>query len=505
MEKRKKINGAVFHTTKMRQGTYSIGLTAVVIAIVVVLNLILGQLPEKYRNLDVSSTKIYEITDTSREFLEKLDQEVKLTVLAVKEETDERIQTFLSKYASLSKQISVEWIDPVLHPSALSQYETSENTIIVSSERTGKTTTVAFGDIIVSDMSSYYYTGSASESEFDGEGQLTSAVYYVTSDVQKKIYRTTGHGESTLSASMTDLLDKNNLVLSELNLLMETEVPKDCDLLLMYAPANDLAEEEKETILSYLAGGGKMLLLFGEKAGTELPNLAAVTEEYGIETVEGYIADPTRCYQGNAYYIFPELQISGDMAKGISSEMVLLINTRGLSLTNAARDTISTESFMTTGSSGYAVTETTETPGTYTLGAVATEPVSGKDETEEEGAEEHGENKTEESESSGNGTKEDETAGNEMNEARLTVISSASMIDAQITDTFPTLENTTLFLNAVMANFEGVENLSIEPKSLAVQYNAVQYVGFQSLLVVFGIPILILAGGFFVWLKRRKA
>ena len=221
--------------------------------------------------------------------------------------------------------------------------------------------------------------------------------------------------------------------------------------------------------------------------------------------MEGYIADPTRCYQGNAYYIFPELQISGDMAKGISSEMVLLINTRGLSLTNAARDTISTESFMTTGSSGYAVTETTETPGTYTLGAVATEPVSGKDETEEEGAEEHGENKTEESESSGNGTKEDETAGNEMNEARLTVISSASMIDAQITDTFPTLENTTLFLNAVMANFEGVENLSIEPKSLAVQYNAVQYVGFQSLLVVFGIPILILAGGFFVWLKRRKA
>ena len=48
---------------------YSVGLTAVVVAIVVVVNLIFGQLPEKYRSIDVSNSKIYEITDTSREFL----------------------------------------------------------------------------------------------------------------------------------------------------------------------------------------------------------------------------------------------------------------------------------------------------------------------------------------------------------------------------------------------------------------------------------------------------
>ena len=115
MEKLKRL----FHTTGTTHGIYSVGLTAVVVAIVVVLNLIVGQLPEKYRNIDVSNTKIYEITDTSRDFLKDLDAEVKFTVLAVKEEADERIQTFLSKYASLSKQISVEWVDPVLHPSAL--------------------------------------------------------------------------------------------------------------------------------------------------------------------------------------------------------------------------------------------------------------------------------------------------------------------------------------------------------------------------------------------------
>ena len=133
----------------------------------------------------------------------------------------------------------------MLHPSALSEYEAAENTIVVTGEETGKTTQISFGDIIVSDMYSYYYTGTASEMEFDGEGQLTSAVNYVTGDVSKKIYRTAGHGEATLSATVSDLMDKNNYTLSELNLLMNPEIPEDCDLLLMYAPAKDLTEEEK--------------------------------------------------------------------------------------------------------------------------------------------------------------------------------------------------------------------------------------------------------------------
>ncbi len=480
MEKMKKL----FHTTGTAHGMYSVGLTAVVVAIVVVVNLIFGQLPEKYRSIDVSNSKIYEITDTSREFLKDLDTEVKFTVLAVQEETDERIRTFLSKYASLSKHIKVEWIDPVLHPSALQDYDASENSIIVSCEETDRTTAVTFDQIVVVDYSSYYYTGSISENEFDGEGQLTSAVNYVTSEEEKQIYRTAGHGESTLPANITELMDKNNYTVSEWNLLMNQDIPEDCDLLLMNAPANDLTEEERDAVLSYLAEGGKMMLLLGETNATELPNLAAVMKEYGMEAADGYIADPQRCYQGNAFYIFPMLSLSGDMAKGMASEMVLLINAHGLNLTDPARDTISATSFMTTSNSGAAVTEETQTDGTYTLGAVATETVSG------------------------NGDESAEDGGNtdaQTKETRLTVISSANMIDSQLTETFTTLENTTLFMNAVTANFDGVENLSIEPKSLAVQYNTIQHVGLLSLFAIFGIPLVILAGGFTVWFKRRKA
>lgn len=474
----------IFRTSGTRNGAYSVGMTVLVLAVVIVFNLIVGQIPEAYRNVDVSSTKIYDISDTTKDLLDSLDKKVDMTVLAVKDDTDERITTFLSRYGSLSDEISVEWIDPVLHPSALTDYDTTENTIVVSCADTGKTTTVSFDDILVMDQYSYYYYGTTSYTEFDGEGQLTGAVNYVTNDTDHTIYQTTGHGESSLSATITDLMEKNSYTLSEVNLLMSTSVPEDCDLLLMDAPTADLSEDEAQMLRDYLAGGGKAMILFGDTSSADLPNLAGVLSEYGMEAADGYIADPTRCYQGNYYYIFPELTVSGDLADNISSEMVLLMNAHGINLTDPQRDTISTTAFMTSSDQAYAVTESTQEQGSYTFGAVATETL---------------ENEEEESGSS------DAEESAEAKESRLTVISAGSLIDQSITDTFPQLENTQLFMNAVTANFEGVQNLSIEAKSLGTEYNTMQHTGLLSLFAIFGIPAVILIGGFVVWFRRRRA
>lgn len=494
MERMKKAKGNIgkmFRTSGTRHGAYSVGLTVIVIAIIIVINLVAGQIPEAYRNLDVSSTKIYDISDTTTELLDSLEEDVDMTILAVKDETDDRITTFLSKYDALSDHVSMEWVDPVLHPSALTEYDASENTVVISCEATGRTTTVSFDDILVPDMYSYYYYGSESYTEFDGEGQLTSAVNYVTNDVEKTIYQMTGHGEGTLSDTITDLMDKNNYSLTELNLLMTTSIPEDCDLLFMYAPTTDLSEDEAEMIGSYLDQGGKVMILLGETNAAELPNLEGILEEYGIQSADGYIADPQRCYQGNYYYIFPELSLSGDMADGISSEMVLLINAHGLNVIDPSRDTITTTSFMSSSDQAFDVTETTQEQGSYSLGAVAEESVStSDDDSSSDDAD------TEES--------SDESDTEELM-SRLTVISAGSLIDPQITDSFTQLENTTVFMNAVTANFDGVQNLSIEAKSLGTEYNTVQYTGLFSFIVVFGIPAVILIGGFVVWFRRRKA
>ena len=490
MKNRKNIKN-IFHTTGTRRGAYSVGLTVLVLAVVIVFNLVVGQIPEAFRNIDVSSTKIYDISDTTTDLLDGLEKDVDMKVLAVKDETDERITTFLSKYAALSDRIHVEWIDPVIHPSALTDYDAAENTIVISCEDTGKTTNVSFNDILVMDEYSYYYYGTASYTEFDGEGQLTSAVNYVTNDVERTVYQTTGHGEGTLSSTVTDLMEKNSYTLSELNLLMTASIPEDCDLLLMYAPASDLSEDEVQMLTDYLGSGGKLMILLGDTSSADLPNLEGILNTYGIQAADGYIADPARCYQNNPYYIFPELSVYGDMADGITSQMVLLTNTHGMTLTDPERDTIAVTSFMSSSDQSYAVTEDAQQQGAYVLGAAATETISTADtETGTETADET------------DSTAED---SGEAMESRLTVISAASLIDQSITDTFPQLENTQLFMNAVTANFEGVQNLSIEAKSLGVEYNTVQHAGLFSLLMIFGIPAVVLIGGFVVWFRRRRA
>ena len=480
-----------FQNRTSRNGSYSVGLIALVVGIVVVINLIAAQLPENIRKIDISDNKIYEISKTSKKILEKLDHKVTFKVFAEKDSADERIRTFLKKYAALSDQIKVEWVDPVLHPSALKDNNVEANTILISCKDTGKTTTVAFDKIIVVDEYSYYTTGSATESEFDGEGQLTSAIHYVTSDTQKKMYYTTGHGESTFSSSVSELLDKNNMSEEEVNLLMAGKVPDDCDLLFLYGPVKDITEEESTMLADYMSKGGRVFLILGD-AKEDTPNLKKFLAEYGMEQADGYIADMQRCYQGNYYYIFPEISASGDMAEGLDTDMVLLSNAHGMNLTDPARDTISVTPFMSTSSNAYAVTQEAQKEGSYTLGAVATESISsdeGSDADKDESAEE-------ESTSS---------SGGEEKQARLTVISAESLIDAQITDAFTTLENLNLFMNAVSANFDDVQNVAIEPKSLEVTYNTMQYAGLISLLLIFGIPFIILVYGLVKWWKRRKA
>ncbi len=476
----------LFQKVESKHGAYSVGVIAVVIAIVVVVNLIAGQLPENMRNIDISDDHIYEITDTSKKLVKDLDKKITFNIIAEKKSVDERITTFVKKYAAMSKNITINWVDPVLHPNALSQYNTAANSIVVSCEGTDKMVSVPFTDIIVSDQYSYYTTGTAQESEFDAEGQLTSAINQLTSNVSKTIYRTSGHGEASLSTSVTDLMDKANYTVEEFNSLMQTTVPDDCDLLVVNAPTADFTDDEKTMLSEYLKNGGKMMVLLGSE-DKSLPNLEALMKEYGMQLEDGYVADTQRNYQQNPYYIFPQISATGDLADGMSTDMVLIINSRGMTETDPARDTITMTPFMQTSSGGYAVTDDEQKQGTYILGAVATEKIENGDE----------DSKDEDSKES----KDEDTT----KQSRLTVISGGSMIDSQVTDSFTTLENLTLFMNAVNSNFDDVAKVSVAPKSLSVEYNTVKYAGSFSMLVIFGIPLVVLLAGFAVWWKRRKA
>ena len=469
MDKIKKL----FQSNDSKRGSYTLAMTSIVIAIVIVFNMIVNLIPENKRQFDISSTNIYEISSKSKKIINKVDHDVTFYVLAEKSNTDKRIKTFINKYASLSDKIHIKWIDPVLHPSALTKYGTEENNIVISCKKTNRTTTVSFNDILVSSAS--YYSTSSSASSFDGDGQLTSALNYVTSNKEYKAYYTSGHGESSLSSEVTSLLTKSRISTSDLLLMTATSIPDDCDLLIIDGATSDFTKDEVKLLSSYLKKGGKVVTLLAQ-TNKSMKNLYGLLKDYGLTVQSGYIADTERSYQGNYYYLIPNLSVSGDMASGISSNSVMMINSKGMTQSTPVRDSISTDAFMTTSSNGYAVTEKKQTQGTYVLGATSTESVKVKN-----------------------------SKGKKVTkESRLTVYGSNMLIDEQITSSFSSLENLTLFTNSVTASLDNADNVSISPKSLEVSYNTIAHPGPFSILVVFVIPVGLIVGGFIVWFRRRR-
>ena len=217
----------------LRQGGYLAGVTAGVLAVVVLVNLMMGQLPSNWKEFDLTDNSLYEITDTSKDFLSGLEQDVQIVVLAEDGTTDARIEKFLDRYVALSSHLSLSYVDPVAHPQQASQYDADSDSVVVLCEETGKSRAIPFDDIITYSYTNYF---SMSESTFDAEGQLTSAVDYVTSDANHTVYTVTGHGEEDLSDPIVSAIEKANLNLESVSPALEGGVPEDCDVLVVNAP-----------------------------------------------------------------------------------------------------------------------------------------------------------------------------------------------------------------------------------------------------------------------------
>ncbi len=133
MDKIKKL----FQSNDSKRGSDTLAMTSIVIAIVIIFNMIVNLIPENKRQFDISSTNIYENPHQKvKRSSKKLMMTSLFMFLGEKDSTDKRIKTFINKYASLSSKLHVKWIDPILHPSALTKYGTEENRYVISCKKT---------------------------------------------------------------------------------------------------------------------------------------------------------------------------------------------------------------------------------------------------------------------------------------------------------------------------------------------------------------------------------
>lgn len=308
--KDKNIKRSVSSRLALKGGSYSLIVTAVVLAILIVVNVFVSLMPVSLTKFDISSSKLYSITSNTKAVVNNLQQDVTIYWVVQADEEDAVIENLLGKYESLSSHIDVVKKNPDVFPTFTEQYtdeQVPNNSLIVESGERSRY--ISYNDIYLVDTNIYSYSYSTS---FDGEGAITSAIDYVVTEDLPQLYVLEGHGEKELPSTFADAVEKENIEVNSLSLLTVDEIPEEADCIAIYAPQSDISEKEAEMLTEYADNGGKLLVIAGPAEGAELDNLNSILSHYGVEVTEGIVVEGDRNYYafGYPYVLMPSMASS---------------------------------------------------------------------------------------------------------------------------------------------------------------------------------------------------
>lgn len=291
----------------LKGGSYSLAMTGIVLAILVVVNVFASVLPATLTQYDISSTKLYSITSNTKVVVNALKKDVTIYWIVQADAEDDVIENLLAKYESLSEHIEVVKKNPDVYPTFADQYtseETPNNSLIV--ECGDRSRFISYSDIYLTEgnMSTNSY-----DTSFDGEGAITSAIDYVVTEELPQLYILEGHGEAELSTVFSEQIEKENIEMTTFSLLNEDSVPEEADCVLIYGPTSDISTEEKEMLADYVTGGGKLMVLAGPLEEGTLENLDSLLSDYNVEMADGIVVESDREYYAfqAPYVLLPEI------------------------------------------------------------------------------------------------------------------------------------------------------------------------------------------------------
>lgn len=463
----------------MKNGAYASAMCALMVVLVVVLNLFIGALPERYTQLDLTDSGVYSLSDETKKLCESVDEDITLYYLARTGGEDSRTLSLLQQYADLSSHIKVVQKDPVLYPTFGNQYEASDaslgSVIVYGGDRYR---VVDYTDLYQQTINyeTYQY-----ETSFDGEGQITSAIAYVSSEDLPKLYIVQGHGESRISSTLSSGLTRQNMETDTLNLLTVDAVPEDADVLLIHAPTKDLSDDEAAKVTSYLENGGTLMLVtnYGEYSAAEMPNLTAIAAAYGLSAQEGIVieGDSSAHLNQYPYYILPTV-LSHDITEPLLEEgsNVLVPLAHGIAIAETLPENVTAQALLTSSSQAYCKTDAYESnslekedgdlDGPFDLAAVAENSETG---------------------------------------ARFIWLPTSYLLDAD-TDSLVSGANSDLVLNCFAWLADSKQSISIHAKDLSMSTITVQsdVANLLGLGITILLPAVLIGIGVGVWLKRRK-
>jgi ABC-type uncharacterized transport system len=283
-----------------RPDRYQANLTSVLgvllaTAIVVMVNYL--SLRHYYRT-DWSPTRLYTLTEKTRQVLGKLEEPLRVTTYFAPARLNpskirREIEDLLKEYqVAAGGKIIVENIDPALHPDKALEMARKFN----------------FGEdenlVIFEYKDRHRYLREAALAEFEpefmgknkqpkmiafkGEPQFTGAILGVIEGKPSRVYFLEGHQERSLAdatgpsgiGKLAAYVKRDNIEVVPLNLATRSDVPEDADALAIVGPRESLNTVEVEAVAAYLANRGKVLLFQDAETTSGLESL---TQKYGLK------------------------------------------------------------------------------------------------------------------------------------------------------------------------------------------------------------------------------
>ncbi|HXH86226.1 MAG TPA: GldG family protein [Nitrospira sp.] len=226
-----------------------LGTNAVILSIGVVV--ILGLLNflgyEHHKRFDLTSEKLYTLSNQTQKIVRGLQQDVNIVRFA--KQRNQAVDDLLAEYRHLSSRIKFQDVDPDAKPEIAKEYgATQMNQIVVASGPRKQQL----------------------EPNFQGafaEQDLTSAILKVSSDKEKEVCFVIGHGEKSLSddgahgySQVGQELKRENYATDSINLVQSNGVPSRCNVLVIAGPVRSFFPQETAMVSKYLDDGGKVLV-----------------------------------------------------------------------------------------------------------------------------------------------------------------------------------------------------------------------------------------------------
>lgn len=315
-----------FKNKKLKYGGLSVLFTVICIVVVVLLNVIITMLGERFSvQADLTDSGLYSIEDSSAEFLSKLEDDIVITVTSEENAFSGAGEYFyqtnevLKKIVNCNDRFTLNYVDVISNPGFQANYKETltSNQIIVESKSTKRVKVLTQEEYLsINYNQQYLQYGYYQIDSVDAncEQATVSAIMNVSDKDPVKVAVLTGFGE-TDNQVLTQLLETNSYIVESIDIGLTDKISDEFDFVFSFGPTSDYSVEVINKIDSWLDNNGKFGKNFIYAQSPKLgdsPNIDGLLDDWGLKVEKGllYQTDANYAYETKRTYQMLRLETS---------------------------------------------------------------------------------------------------------------------------------------------------------------------------------------------------